>query len=159
MAAQKAKSKKHSSGNKPRPLKGFTLYLCNNVDFDELAVALDRAKIRYQRHRKHFAGWAPDQELLRLVGEKHWILVTTDQRQRTKHLERYQIVKFKVREFVFTEGDWGKRAIIDAILKAKNKMRSLCRSNPGPFIAAISKDGSVRLRSLHGTENETKKKK
>src|SRR4051794_718424 len=44
-----------------------------------------------------------------LVGKQKWILVTTDQRQRTKHLERYQIVRHRVREFLLTEGDWGKR--------------------------------------------------
>jgi hypothetical protein len=65
MVAQSKKSKKRSSGKeRKRPLKGFTLYLCQNVDFDELAVELDRAGLRYQRHRDHFKGWVEDEVLL-----------------------------------------------------------------------------------------------
>jgi hypothetical protein len=151
MAARNAKSKKRSSGKERRPLKAFTIYICNSLDYDELAETFDRAHIRYQRHRQHFAGWAEDTALLPLIGRKRWILLTTDQHHRTKPLEKYLIHQYKIREFILTEGDWSKSAICNAVMKAKNKMRNLCRYNSGPFMAFISKNGEVRLRSLHGT--------
>jgi hypothetical protein len=152
MAARKAKSKKRSSGKKPsRPLKGFTLYLCQNVDFDELAEALDKANIRYQRHRDHFQSWVDDTVLLPLVGRKGWILITTDQRQRTRHIENQKIRQYRVREFVFAGGSLGAQALCTALIKAKNKMRKLCRASRGPFIASISRSGDVRLRTFVGS--------
>ena len=92
--------------------------------------------------------WVEDEVLLPLVGRKRWILVTTDQRQRTKHLENHKIRRYKVREFVFTDGTMGKALLCQALLKAKNKMRTLCRNNHGPFVASISRNGDVKLRSL-----------
>ncbi len=149
MPGRKTRSKKRSSGKElNKPLKGFTLYLCQNVDFDELAEALDRANIRYQRHRAHFKHWVEDEVLLPLVGTKRWILITADQRQRIKRLENRKIRQYRVREFAFTDGTMGKALLCEVLLKAKNKMRKLCRENPGPFVASISRSGNVKLHAL-----------
>ncbi len=86
--------------------------------------------------------------LLPLVGRKRWILVTTDQRQRTKQLENHKIRQYKVREFVFTDGTMGKALLCEVLLMAKNRMRKLCRDNEGPFVASISRSGDVKLRLL-----------
>jgi hypothetical protein len=111
MAGKKGKSKKRSYGKElSRPLKSFTLYLDESVDFDEVAEALDKVNVRYQRHRDHFGSkiGIRDEALLPYVGRKRWILLTTDQRQRSKHIERLQIFHYKIRQFVFTSGNLGK---------------------------------------------------
>src|SRR6202011_126430 len=96
MEDPKRKSKKRSRSKSPgKPHKGFTLYLCHNLDFEDLVEKLDRAGIRYRRHREFFAGSVDDTVLLRKVGEKNWILITFDKKQRTRFLERKLIDQFK----------------------------------------------------------------
>jgi hypothetical protein len=118
------------------------------VDFDELAEALDRANIRFQRHRAHFVQWVEDEVLLPLVGQEALDFGPTDQRQRTKQLENHKIRQYKVREFVFTDGTMGKALLCEVLLRAKNRMRKLCRDHDGPFVASISRSGDVKLKSL-----------
>ena len=143
------RKKRSTSKKSTKPLlKGFTLYLCNCVDYDEVVEALQRAGIRFQRHRNHFPSYAPDRELLRKVGQRRWILITADKRQRTRPLERQLIVLFKVREFVFTSAAAGN--IGELLVRVRRKMRNLCSRNEGPFVAAISQSGHIALRSLEG---------
>jgi len=149
MGERKKRSKRHSTSNK-KLLKGFTLYLCHCVDYDEVVEALERAGIRYQRHRDHFKDYAPDTELLRKVGQRRWILITADKRQRIRPLERQLIVLFKVREFVFTSASVGN--IGELLVKVRRKMRNMCSRNEGPFVAAISQSGHIAPRSLHGND-------
>ncbi len=144
MVDPKRRSKKRS--NSKKRLKGFTLYLCHNIDYEAVAVVLRQNGIRYKRHRDYFAGSTPDTELLRKVGKHRWILITADQKQRTRTLESEMIKRYKIRQFVFTSsevGDVGK-----LLVKARIKMRDLCSNNEGPFVASISKSGNVAMRTL-----------
>jgi hypothetical protein len=150
MGERKRRSKKRSS-SKPL-LKGFTLYLCNCVDYDEVADTLRRNGIRFQRHRDHFASHVPDTELLRKVGRRRWILITADKKQRVRPLERKLILQYNVREFVFTSGEVGN--VGELLVQVRRKMRNLCSNNEGPFVASISKSGNIALRDLGGSVND-----
>jgi|HubBroStandDraft_4_1064222.scaffolds.fasta_scaffold15745_5 hypothetical protein len=152
MAARRGKSKKRSYGKElNRPLKSFTLYLDENVDFDEVADALKKAGVRYRRHRDSFGRQAgiSDEVVLQYIGPKRWVLLTTDQRQRSKHIERVQILKYKIRQFVFTSGNLSKSALVEALMTARHKMRKICTSDRGPFSASISKSGEITFRLFH----------
>jgi hypothetical protein len=149
MADRKKKSKKRSRSKKPKqPPKGFTLYLCANIDYDDVANKLDKAGIRFKRHRDHFKGSTPDTVLLKEVGRKGWILITADKKQRTRLLERKAIEQYKVREFVLTSGDIGD--VGDLLVKASRQIRQVCKKHPGPFVASISKSGNGNLKDAGG---------
>ena len=141
----KSKKRSRSKSQKP-PLKGFTLYLDHNLDYDDLVEKLDRAGIRYKRHRDFFQPSTPDTELLRKVGQKRWILITFDKKQRTRFLERKLIEQFKIREFVFTSGAISDPG--DLLVKANRPMRKICKEHRGPFVATISEAGRVYLRDF-----------
>lgn len=144
MADPRQKSKKQLS-SKQRPLKGFTLYLCHNIDYDDVTEALRRAGIRFQRHRNHFSGSTADTELLRKVGKRRWILITADKKQRTRNIERECIMRHKVREFVLTSSEVGDVGAL--LVKASGQMRNMCKTNAGPFVATISTSGKVTMRA------------
>jgi hypothetical protein len=145
MVDPKSKSKRRSrSKTRKPPPKGFTLYLDHNLDYDELVEKLDRAGIRYKRNREFFSGSTSDTTLLKKVGEKNWILITFDKKQRTRHLERKLIEQFKIRESVFTSGEIGDPG--DLLVKANRQMRNICKKRAGPFIASISKSRNVYFR-------------
>jgi hypothetical protein len=135
MVDPRQRSIKQSSSNKPKLLKGFTLYLCHNLDYDDAADVLTRHEIRFRRHREFFDGWALDTQLLPLVGKHRCILITFDQQQRTRLLERQLIERYKIREFVFTSGQIGD--VGELLVKARRQMRDLCSKNQGPFVAAF----------------------
>jgi hypothetical protein len=118
--------------------------LDHNLDYNELVEKLDRAGIRYKRHREFFSGSAPDTQILKKVGQRNWILITFDKKQRTRFLERKLIEQFKIREFVFTSSEIGDPG--DLLIKANRQMRSICKRFSGPFVASISKSGKVYLR-------------
>jgi hypothetical protein len=145
MADRKRKSKRRSRSKQKRPLrKGFTLYLCHNLDYDEVWRALDKAGIRFKRHRDYFGGSADDVVLLKKVGKMNWILITYDKKQRTRYLERKLINEFKIREFAFTSGSLGN--VGELLVKASDEMRSICKRHPGPFVGSISTSGHAYLR-------------
>jgi hypothetical protein len=148
MGEKRRRSKKRSTSNNQPLLKGFTLYLCNCVDYDEVVNALDRGGIRYQRHRNHFPPDVADTELLRKVGQRRWILITADKRQRLNPLERQAIVQYRVRQFVIVAPSIG--SIGELLLSVRGKVRNICKKNAGPFVAAISAAGIIKLRSLDG---------
>ena len=83
--------------------------------------------------------------LLKKVGERKWILVTFDKKQRTRHLERKLIEQFKIREFVFTSNEIADPG--ELLVKANRQMRHICKKHSGPFVASISKSGKVYFRN------------
>jgi hypothetical protein len=146
MVDLKSKSKRRSRSKKRKSLpRGFTLYLDHNLDYDELVEKLDRAGIRYKRHREFFTGSTGDTEILKKVGERKWILVTFDKKQRTRHLERKLIEQFKIREFVFTSNKISDPGGL--LVKANRQMRNMCKKHNGPFVASISESGKVYPRN------------
>jgi PIN domain-containing protein len=144
MADPRQRSKKRSSSKKLR--KGFTLYLCHNLDYDGVVNPLQRNGIRFKRHRDFFSGDTPDTELLKLVGKRRWILLTFDQKQRTRKIENEQIKRCKVRQFVFTSSQIGD--VGEVLLKALPTIRNICRRRDGPFVYSISATGKVKERTL-----------
>ncbi len=144
MADRRQRSKRRSNSN--RLHKGFTLYLCNNLDYDGVVNPLQRGGIRFKRHRDYFSGDTPDTELLKLVGKHRWILLTFDQKQRTRKIENEHIKRHKVRQFVFTSGKIGD--VGQVLLTAIQTMRNICRRREGPFVYSISSTGKVKERRL-----------
>lgn len=146
MADKRRRSKRQSTSKKDRPRKGFTLYLCHNLDYEDLASTLDRAGIRYKRHREFFSGMVEDEVLLPKVGRHRWILITYDQKQRTRLVEKELIKRFRIREFVFTGGSLPDPGAL--LVKASKRMRAICRTTPGPFVYAITQTGNVHPKAL-----------
>jgi hypothetical protein len=148
MGEKRRRSKKRSSSNNQRPLKGFTLYLCNCIDYPSVAETLHRHGFRFQRHRDHFPPDVEDVVLLKKVGLRKWILITGDKRQRIKPLEKAAIRQYKVRQFVIADAAIGD--IGELIVRARRRMRNLCKRNTGPFIFAINPSGTISPRPLDG---------
>jgi hypothetical protein len=144
MGDRRQRSKRHSGSKRLR--KGFTLYLCHNLDYGSVANALQRNGIRFKRHRDFFSGDTPDTRLLPKVGKHRWILVTFDQKQRTREVENELIKRYKVRQFVFTSGQIGD--VGNLLVKASATMRNICKRREGPFVYSISSTGKVNERKL-----------
>jgi hypothetical protein len=72
-----------------------------------------------------------DEILLTKVGQHRWILITFDQKQRTRTIERELIKRYKIRQFVFTSAEIGDPA--ELLVKANTGMRNICKRRVGPI--------------------------
>lgn len=153
--------KKQLDGNPEQPSQPelFVIFLDETLhNCRPILEALTALNVAYERHGNHFRPGTPDEEWLPRVGENNWSLLTHDQKIRYNELEVRQIVRHKVREFVFTSGNLTGPAMADALLKALPKMKRLLQDNEPPFIAYISKLGNVEVRfDKHGSVHYRKK--
>jgi hypothetical protein len=144
MVDPKQRSKRQSDSKKL--LRGFTLYLCHNLDYDSVANAVERSGIRFKRHREFFSGDTLDTVILPKVGRHRWIMITFDQKQRTRTIESEMVKRYKIRQFVFTSSEIGN--VGELLVKASKAMRNICKRREGPFVYSISKFGNLAERVL-----------
>jgi hypothetical protein len=83
---------------------------------------------------------------LPLVGQQGWILLTKDKRIRFNQLEKTAIRRYHVREFYFSSGNFTGAEMAEILVAALPQIVKVCRKQEPPFIASISKSGTVSLR-------------
>ena len=116
---------------------------CNN---QKILAVLKSASIQVERHLDHFSRGTPDETWLPLVGEKGWILLTTDKRIRYRANEKEAVRKYRVRMFYFSKNDLSGSQMASALERALPEIRRICEKNTPPFFAAITRTGEVYLR-------------
>ena len=128
-------------------LDSLAIYLdenhCNNRSI--LAV-LKNAGIEVHRHLDHFSRGTPDQDWLPLVGEKGWILLTTDKRIRFRANEKQAVIRHNIRMFYFSKNDMSGSQMGSCLEKALPEIQNLCARVEPPFFAAITRNGQVYLK-------------
>jgi hypothetical protein len=133
------------------PHKPFILFLDENIcNCQPLLESLNHAGIQYERLLARFAAGTPDSDWLPVVGKNEWVLLTVDQNIRYNELERLQVIKHGVREFVLTSGNLSGPEMAGVVTSALARMKRLCARQPAPFIATISKSGAVVLKYDRG---------
>ena len=114
-----------------------------------MAGALRDAGLRVEIHDDHFAQNAQDPEWLTGAGKNNWIVVTRDERIRYRVAEKQAMRRAKVRAFVLSaHGDLRAEVLAEIFLKALPKIRRTIKQQKPPFIAKISRDGSVTVLSF-----------
>jgi hypothetical protein len=125
----------------------YTLFLDENLhNCRAILDALEQAGIPYKRHGEDFKPGTRDTDWLPVVGASRWLLVTVDKNIRYNELERRALHQFRVRAFVFTSGNLGGNTMASLLVKAFPAMTRLCKRQPAPFVASITRSGKVHLR-------------
>ena len=150
MVDPKQKSKAQSSGNwgKRRPrllLKNPTFYLDESLDCREVKQVLDDASIKYKVYSQHFSRSEDDEAILKLAGQRGWLMLTGDSKNRFRDAERRAVLFYKVRLFIFS-GNMGGIPLARLVISLKNKIFQFCREHEPPFIATITTGGKILLR-------------
>ena len=120
---------------------------CNNPRV--LAVLRD-AGVQVERHLDHFERGTPDEVWLPFVGNKGWILLTSDGRIRYRSNEKQAVIENRVRMFYFSNNNMNGLQMATALEKALPKIFKLCAKHQPPFFAAITPSGEVDLREKLG---------
>ena len=107
--------------------------------------ALRAAGLRVELLIDHHPRGTPDAVWLADVGRRGWVVLTKDKNMRRRPAEQLAIVRNGVRAFSLTSGDLSGPEMADAFVKAMPKIRSLLRRREGPFIASVTRGGTVAV--------------
>jgi hypothetical protein len=102
---------------------------------------------------EHFSPDVRDEEWLKVVGRRGWVVLTKDQRIRYRSNELAAVRRAKVRLFVIVAKDLKGEDIAQVIVRAIPTMRRFVETCPAPFIATIHRTANVTLlASLRGRD-------
>ena len=140
------KSKKQSAASyKSKPHSSLVLFLDRSLGKHVVATALRQAGAHVEIHDDHFASDARDEDWLKDVGRRGWAVLTKDRRIRYRAPELAALRKARVRTFVLTAGDLQGTEMATIFTKALPAINRFAARNPPPFIATITKAGSVSM--------------
>jgi predicted nuclease of predicted toxin-antitoxin system len=137
----KRRSAPRSSSEAPRSV---VFFLDRSLGKHEVANALRSAGASIEIHDDHLPQDARDEAWLALAGRNDWVVLTKDNRIRFRPLEKRSLMEAGVRAFVLTSGSATGSEMARALIAALPRMLRMVHAQPGPWIAAVSRSGSVR---------------
>ena len=149
MHANPPKSKKLSGANSnsklPEPL---VFFLDRSIGKLKVATALRQAGAQVAVHDDHFQPDTRDEDWLTEAGQEGWVVLTKDQRIRYRTIEREALMQAGVRAFVLTAGNIDGTEMAEIFVKALPKIRRFAAKYSPPFIATVSRSGSVSMLAI-----------
>jgi hypothetical protein len=150
MAARGSKSKKRSgASSKSKPPEPVVFFLDRSLGKRIVAEALRQAGVKVEVHDDHFTQNAQDEDWLPVVGAKGWIVLTRDKRIRYRTPALIAVGEAKVRLFAYTGTDVQGVEMAQSILVALPAIKRLLLKHEPPFIAKISRGGTVGIWVSH----------
>lgn len=147
MGCQQKKSKRQSDGKDTSPPSAVVLYLDENLcDCRPIQLVLEKHGIRYQRHLAVYARGTEDHVWLPFVGDQGWVVLGKDKNLRYNMIERDALLENKVRSFEFAKGNLSKDEMADALDLAIPQILAMLAREEAPFVASITKNGTVHLK-------------
>ena len=110
-----------------------------------MAAALRAAGALVEIHDDHFPTTAPDEDWLREIGPRGWVVLTKDRGIRYRAPALAAIRMSSVRMFVLTAGDLQGSEMGAIFARALPRIAAVARRELGPFIPKITKTGAVSL--------------
>jgi hypothetical protein len=129
----------------PKLLESETFFLDRCLGKKILASILRAADLRIEVHDDYFPPDCRDEQWLKIVGERGWVVLTSDRRIRYRVPELAALLSSGVRAFAFRSGNLTAQEMAESFLKSARHVSNLLKKNPGPFVASILRDGSVKV--------------
>ena len=124
------------------------LFLDRNLGKHVIAEALRSAGICVEVHDDHLPIDAPDEDWITLAGRNGWIVLTKDKNIRYRHAQLASIKKNATRIIVIRAKNTTGPEVAQMLLKGKNRIYRFHRSEDAPLVAAIYRDGRMKLYPL-----------
>ncbi len=121
------------------------MFIDRSLGRKKVASALRQAGAQVEVHDDHFPPDANDEHWLTAVGERGWLVLTKDLQIRRRATERQALMRAGVGAFVLTARGLDGAQMAETFVKALPAMRRFVSRNQPPFIARITRDGSVSL--------------
>lgn len=108
--------------------------------------ALRACGVRVELKTDHFPPDTPDPVWLPEVGRRGWTILSKDKQLRHNYLELVGLLQSGAASFILTSGNYTGQEMADAFVKALPHIKRMLDKYPPPFVATVSKGGSVRLQ-------------
>lgn len=146
MAANGSGSKKRSdASSKSKRLEPVVFFLDRSLGRKKVVAALMQAGAHAEVHDAHFPINARDEDWLREVGRRGWIVLTKDKKIRHRATELAALYRAGVSAFVLTSGNLSGDGMAAAFARALPRMVRTVQQSSSPFIGTVTKDGSVSV--------------
>jgi hypothetical protein len=145
MAGARAKSKKRSGLSNSKPPEPLVFFIDHSLGNKKVADALRQAGVTVEVHIDHFPSGAEDPEWLSEIGKRGWIALTKDDRIRYRSIERDTLIRARVAMFTLASGNLRGEEMAQAFIAALPRIRRFLAKNRPPFIAKITRSGSVAM--------------
>ena len=136
----KKRSGASSTNKPPEPL---VLFVDRSLGNKVVAGALRLAGAQVEIHDDHFPTTALDENWLREVGQRGWVVLTKDRGIRYRVPALAAIRVSAVRLFVLTTGDLQGCETATIFARARPRIAAIARRERPPFIARVTKTGAV----------------
>lgn len=120
------------------------IFLIDRCLGKKLADSLRNAGATVEIHDDHFSQDLNDEDWLRIVGERNWVVLTKDKKIASRPLELLAVAQGNVRLFGFVGGDVSGVIVAQAFVNALENMKRFIRGNQAPFIAKVYQSGLVK---------------
>lgn len=131
-----------------KPLDQVVLFIDRFLGKKAVAKALREAGAKVEIHDDHLPQDATDEDWLRYVGTRNWVVLTQDDRIRFHSHERQALLQARVRAFVLTAKGLRGEENGAIIVKALPAIQRVLAKHSGPFIAKITRGAGVTLIEL-----------
>ena len=109
----------------------------------KLADSLRNVGATVEIHDDHFSQDINDEDWLRIIGERNWVVLTKDKKIASRPLELLAVAQGNVRLFAFVGGDVPGVVVAQAFVNGLENMQRFIRGNQAPFIAKVHQSGKV----------------
>jgi predicted nuclease of predicted toxin-antitoxin system len=152
MAARRRTSKKSSAASsrsqrEAERLASLVFFVDRSLGKHVVAQALRAAGARVEVHDNHFPQDATDVEWLTEAGARDWVVLSKDKRIRRDPFERNAFQQARVRAFFLTQQGLSGPEMAEIFVRALREMAKRAGRQPGPFIYAVSREGTF-VRAL-----------
>ncbi len=139
-------SKKRSAANSSsKPPSRYAFFIDRSLGRKIVAGALRQAGAEVHVHDDYFRPNARDEEWLRVVGQRGWIVLTKDKRIRYRGTELAALVNAGVRAFVLTGRNLQGSEMGKIFVRALPAINRFAERHPAPFIAKLTPGGAVSM--------------
>ena len=127
----------------------YTFFIDRCLGTGDVGVALQAAGLDVRLHDAVYAQDTPDEDWLRDVGARGWIVLTKDGRIRRNQAQITALMHARVAAFVLTSAGLSGAEQATAFVKAAKRMHGLLQAHQVPFIATVTRDGGVETFMSH----------
>jgi predicted nuclease of predicted toxin-antitoxin system len=110
----------------------------------KLADSLRNVGGTVEIHDDHFKQDMKDEDWLKEVGKRNWVVLTKDKKIASRRLELLGVAQGGVQLFAFVGGDIPGVVVAQAFVNALENMQGFIRGNQAPFIPKVYQSGLVK---------------
>jgi len=141
--------KRFGASYSAKPLDSLVFFVDRCLGSGDVPDALRAAGMTVERMRDHFDPDVLDHVWIEAVGKKGWIILTKDEKFRSRQLEIRALINGAVPAFVLASGNTTGPQNGAAIVSAVPQLLRFIAKFQAPFLAQITAGGAVGLVLTH----------